>query len=69
MTAFPDYWRVAGIGLAIYVRLPDGNEPMYMARPREGEQLGIEDIDAAVRFLGVIADELRRMRNAAEPRT
>lgn len=52
---FPDRWRAAGVGLAIYVRLPDGSEPMYLSMPRGGVPLGPADVDGAMRFLGVIA--------------
>jgi hypothetical protein len=54
----PASWQRMGIGLGVYVRLPSGSEPIYLAGLGRG--CSLEDIRMAIKFLGVVQETLER---------
>lgn len=52
----PDTWQSLGVGLGVYVRMPSGQEPTYLAGM--GRPVQSEDIDLAIRFLNVVRAQI-----------
>lgn len=46
-------WQSLKVGVGVYVRMPSGREPVFLAG-HNGKPLTAADIDGAVRFLQVI---------------
>lgn len=49
----PVFWQDIGIGVGVYIKLPTGEEPIYL-----GMKCDKDTIETAIRFLGVIKDKL-----------
>lgn len=52
----PKCWQELQAGVGIYIRMPDGREPLFLAGI--GKQLTVEDIRGAINFLTVIMGKL-----------
>lgn len=54
--AILDWWHASGTGISVYVKLKNGNEPMYMGG-MSTHFATPQDLDAAIRWLRVLLSE------------
>jgi hypothetical protein len=48
----PQFWQDMGIGVGVYLKLPSGEEPVYL-----GMKCDVDTLETAIRFLRVIQDQ------------